>query len=88
MSSFATHLWQFPSLVRFRILIQNFQTLHVVLHDIGIIDGSHIPILAHVIEGEFFCYSKLFHSALLQGIVDTKCVFWDYKFKWSGSTHD
>ena len=38
------------------------------------IDGSHIPILASVIDGERYYWRKLFHLALLQGIVDTKCI--------------
>ena len=79
---------QFPSPARFRVLAQEFEALHGIPHIIGAIDGSHIPILAPVIGGEDYYCRKSFHSALLQGIVDTKCVFWDYEFGWAGSMHD
>ena len=72
---------QFPSPARFKVLAQEFEALHGIPHIIGTIDGSHIPILAPVIGGENYHYRKSFHSALLQGIVDTKCVFWNYEFK-------
>ena len=40
------------------------------------------------IEGENYYCRKSFHSVLLQGIVDTKCVFWNYEFEWAGNMHD
>lgn len=43
---------QFPSPTQFRVLAQEFETLHGILHIIGAIDGSHIPILAPVIGGD------------------------------------
>ena len=61
--------------VRFLILSEKFM-------------DSHISILAHVIGGEYYYCWKSFHLALLQGIVDTKCVFWNYKFRWARSMHD
>ena len=66
---------QFSSPTRFRISAQEFEALHGIPYIIGAIDGSHIPILALVIGGEYYYCRKSFHSALMQGIVDTKCVF-------------
>ena len=40
---------QFSSPARFRVLVQEFEALHGIPRIIGAIDGSHIPILAHVI---------------------------------------
>jgi hypothetical protein len=79
---------QFPNPAQFRILAQEFKALNGIPYIIEAVDGSHIPILAPVIGGEDYYCRKSFHSALLQGIVDTKCVFWDYEFGWVGSMHD
>ena len=48
----------FPSLARFRILAQEFEALHEILHIIGEIDGIHILILILVIGGEDNYYQK------------------------------
>ena len=79
---------QFPNPARFRVLAKEFEALHGIPYIIGAIDGSHIPILAPIIGGEDYYCGKSFNSALLQGIVDTKCVFWDYEFGWAESIHD
>ena len=78
----------FPNPTRFRVLAQEFEALYGIPYIIGAIDGSHIPILVPVIGGEDYYCRKSFHSVLLQGIVDIKCVFWDYEFGWAGSMHD
>lgn len=79
---------QIPNENRFRVLARDFERLHNIPYIIGAIDGSHIPVLAPVIGGEDYYCRKSFHSALLQGIVDTNCIFWDYEFGWAGSLHD
>ena len=66
---------QFSSPARFRILAQEFEALHEILYIIGAIDEAHHPILAPVIRGENYYGRKSFYSALLLGIVDTKCIF-------------
>lgn len=81
-------LVQFPSEVQFRVLVAEFQALHGIPYIVGAIDGSHIPILAPLIGGEDYYCRKSFHSALLQGIVDVHCKFWDFEFGWAGSLHD
>jgi hypothetical protein len=78
----------FPSEYKFRELAKDFEALHGIPYVVGAIDGSHIPIIAPVNGGEDYYCRKSFHSALLQGIVDTNCIFWDYEFGWAGSMHD
>ena len=41
-----------------------------------------------VVGGENYYYWNLFHSILVQDIVDTKYVFWDKFLKWERSMHD
>lgn len=79
---------QVPNENKFRVLAKEFERLHNIPYIIRAIDGSHIPVLAPVIGGEDYYCRKSFHSALLQGIVDTNCIFWDYEFGWAGSLHD
>ena len=79
---------QIPNEDKFRVLARDFERLHNIPYIIGPIDGSHIPVLAPVIGGEDYYCRKSFHSALLQGIVDSNCIFWDYEFGWAGSLHD
>jgi hypothetical protein len=68
-------------------LCQKRLNLHGIPHIISVTDGSHISILTPFIGGEDYYCRNSFHYALLQKIVDTKCVFWDYKFGWIGSMH-
>lgn len=81
-------LVQFPSESQFRVLASQFEALHGIPYIVGAIDGSHIPVLAPVIGGEDYYCRKSFHSAILQGIVDVNCKFWDFEFGWAGSLHD
>ena len=71
---------QFLNLARFRVLAQDFEVLPGISYIVGVIDGSYIPILAHVIGGDTYYCRKPFHYVFLQDIVDTKCVFWNYEF--------
>jgi hypothetical protein len=78
----------FSRILCFRILAKDFERLHNIHYIIGAIDNSHTPVLALVIGGKDYYCHKSFHSALLQGIVDANCIFWNYKFGWAGSLHD
>ena len=62
--------------------------LHNVSYIIGAIDSSLIPILASIIGREDYYYRKSFHQALLQGIGNTNCMFWDYELRWSEGLYD
>ena len=81
-------LVQIPSESQFRVLAKEFEALHGIPYVVGAIDGSHIPVLAPIYGGEDYYCRKSFHSAILQGIVDVHCKFWDYEFGWAGSLHD
>ncbi len=79
---------QFSNESQFRVLSKEFEALHGISPIIGEIDKSRIPILAPFIGGKYYSCRKSFHFTLLQGIVNTNCVFWDYEFGWAGSMHD
>jgi hypothetical protein len=65
-----------------------FEELRRLPYVIGAVDGSHIPIIAPPIDPTSYYCRKGFYSALLQGVVDSKCRFWDYDFGWAGRCHD
>lgn len=47
---------QLPSPSWYRVLAQELEALHMILHIIGAIDGSRIPVLALIIGGEdYYC---------------------------------
>ena len=79
---------QTSSKSQFRILTSRFEKLQDIPYIIGAIDGSHIPILAPLIDGQDYFCRKSYHSAILQRIVGPDCIFWDYEFGWAGSLHD
>ncbi len=63
-------------------MVNDFEVFHGIPHFIRVVVGSHIPILTLVIGGEDYVIKSFFIqiSTLLQGVVDIKCVFWDYEF--------
>ena len=67
---------------------ENFEALHGIPYVVGAIDGSHIPIIAPEHHAADYYYRKIFHSVLLQVVVDHSCCFWDYDIGWCGSIHD
>jgi hypothetical protein len=62
--------------------------LHNIPYIIGAIEGPHILVLAPIIGRKDYYCRKSFHSTLLQGIVDANCIFWNYKFGWTGSLYE
>lgn len=55
---------------------------------IGVVDDSHVRIIAPKIDPAS-CYCKeYFYSLLLQGILHSKCFVWDFDFGWTRSNHD
>ena len=65
-----------------------FEELRGLPYVIGAVDGSHIPIIAPPLDPTSYYCRKGFYSALLQGVVDSTCRFWDYDFGWAGRCHD
>jgi hypothetical protein len=55
--------------------------LHGIPYIIGAIDGSHIIVLAYVINIKDYYCKKSFHSTILQGIVGPDCMFCNYEGK-------
>jgi len=65
-----------------------FQEFRGLSYVSGAVDGSYILIIAPPIDSTLYYYKKYLYSALLQGLVDNKCRFWDYSFGWAGRCHD
>jgi hypothetical protein len=78
----------FPCELQFKVLAFQFEALHGIPYIVGAIDGSLIHVLAPVIGREDYYCPKSFHSAILQGIVDVNCKFWDFEFGWVGSLYN
>ena len=51
----------------------------------GVVDGSHIPIVALQQHAPHYYNCKGFHSFLLQDVVSAKCLFWDFDIGWCGA---
>ena len=79
---------QTPNKSQFRVLASKFEQLHIILYIISAIDGSHIYVLAPIIDGDDYYCRKSFHSAILQGNAGPDCMFWNYEFGWARSLHD
>ena len=77
-----------PTLIWMKKIATEFEALHGILLIIGAIDGSHIFIIAPIHDPVLYYCWKGFYSCLLQGVVDSKCKFWDYDFGWCGRIHD
>ena len=80
----------FPKFTKERIqnIALEFEKVRGIPYIIGVVDGSHVPIIALKIDPALYYCRKGFYSALLQGVVDSKCLFWDFDFGWAGSNHD
>ena len=79
---------RWPSSSRMREIALDFERLHGIPNVVGAIDGSHIPIVAPHLHAADYFNRKGFHSVLLQGVVTSDCIFWDFDIGWSGSMHD
>lgn len=55
---------------------------------LGTVDGSHISIVAPMLHATDYYNRKGFHSIMLQVVVCSKCLFWDYDICWVGSMHN
>ena len=71
-----------------RRMAAEFEALKGIPYVTGAVDGSHISIIAPPIDPTSYYCRKGYYSVLLQGIVDSKCQFWDYDFGWAGCCHD
>lgn len=55
---------------------------------VGVIDGSHIPIIAPEDYPRDYHNRKGWHSVVLQAVVDGRGLFWDVCVGFPGSVHD
>jgi hypothetical protein len=62
--------------------------IHEISHITNAIDGLHIPNLVPIINEKKCYWQKSFYLVLLQSIVDIKCLFWGYEFRWTWNMHD
>jgi hypothetical protein len=67
---------------------KEFENIYQIPFVIGAVDGSHIPIVALGLHTSDYYNRKEFHFILLQGVVSSKCLFWDFYIGWAGSMHD
>ena len=68
--------------------VREFENIHGIPYVVGAVDGSHIPIVAPRLHAADYYNRKGFHSILLQGVVSSKCMFWNFDIGWAGSMHD
>ena len=78
--------WPSPSIME--RYAQEFEDLHDIPYVVGVVDGSHIPIVAPRLHAPDYYNRKGFHSILLQGVVSARCLFWDFDIGWACSMHD
>ncbi|MCO5570877.1 hypothetical protein L7F22_024606 [Adiantum nelumboides] len=85
-----THL-ETPSGRRLAKIIEDFQNITNLLNMCGAVDGTHIK-LAGKPQGDFFPAQYVsrhgFHISLLQGIVDSRKIFWNVVCSAPGDTHN
>ena len=79
---------RWPSTSTMEKYASEFESLHGIPFVVGAVDGSHIPIVAPRFHAADYYNRKGFHSVLLQGVVSSKCLFWDFDIGWAGSLHD
>ena len=79
---------RWPSTATMEKYASEFENLHGIPNVVGAVDGSHIPIVAPRFHAADYYNRKGFHSILLQGVVSSKCLFWDFDIGWAGSLHD
>lgn len=79
---------RWPSTAVMDKLAEEFQGIHQIPYVVGAVDGLHIPIVSPRLHAADYYNRKGFHSVLLQGIVSSKCFFWDFDIGWAGSMHD
>jgi hypothetical protein len=68
--------WPTPSAMK--KFAQEFQDIHDIPYVAGAVEGSHIPIVAPRLHAADYYNRKGFHFILLQGVVSSKCLFWDF----------
>lgn len=55
---------------------------------VGVVNGSHILIVAPRLYIPDYYNQKGLHSILLQSVLSNKCLFWDFDIYWAWSMHN
>ncbi|XP_038152648.1 protein ALP1-like [Cyprinodon tularosa] len=69
-------------------IARGFEASHHIPQILGLIDGSHIPVLPPSDGYKDFVNRKGWPSYVLQAVVDNNCCFWSISCKMPGSAHD
>jgi hypothetical protein len=67
-------------------IAKDFHSFHRIPY--VVVDGSHVLIIVPCVHARDYYNQMGFYLVLLQGVVTSKCVFWDCDIKWVGSMHD
>jgi hypothetical protein len=67
---------------------EEFENLQQISYVVGAVDGSHIPIVAPRLHAADYYNRKGFYSVLIQKVVSSKCLFWNFDIGWAGSMYD
>ena len=79
---------RWPSTAVMEKFAHEFFGIHQIPYVVGAVDGSHIPIVAPGLHAANYYNRKGFQSILLQSVVSSKCLFWDFDIGWAGSMHN
>ncbi|XP_061602296.1 uncharacterized protein LOC133464387 [Cololabis saira] len=82
------HYIKAPSEPEVREIVQGFRDRWGLLQVAGVIDATHIGILAPAEDPTDYYNRRSFYSVVLQGVVDDKMKFWDINVGWPGKLHD
>ncbi|XP_056607514.1 uncharacterized protein zgc:113227 [Triplophysa dalaica] len=79
---------KFPDSRKLVEMADVFETRWRVPQCVGVIDGSHIPIIAPEEYPNDYINRKSWHSIVLQAVVDADGLFWDLCVGYPGSVHE
>ena len=69
-------------------IADEFETLWGFTQVIWTINGSHVPILKTVESATDYFNWEGFYYIIIQGVVDSLCLFIDVNIGWPGKVHD
>ncbi|OAE32235.1 hypothetical protein AXG93_1089s1000 [Marchantia polymorpha subsp. ruderalis] len=79
---------RWPSTTTMDKFAREFEDIHGIPYVVDAVDDSHIPNVALSLHAADYYNRKGFHSILLQGVVSSKYLFWDFDIGWARSMHD
>ena len=79
---------RWPSTAVIDKFVEGFQNMYRISNVVEAFDGSHISIITSRLHAADYYNCKGFHPILLQDMISSKCIFWDFDIGWAGSMHD